>query len=60
MKKTPTQLTPDRVREELLTTKDFDGVTGPLTITPDRQVQRPLHVLRWHNGAVTLVKTFGP
>jgi hypothetical protein len=48
------------VREELLTTKDFDGVTGPLTIAADRQAQRPLHVLRWQNGAMTLVKTFAP
>jgi branched-chain amino acid transport system substrate-binding protein len=60
MKKTPTQLTPERVREELLKTKDFDGVTGPLTITAERQVQRPLHVLRWQNGVVTLMKTFAP
>jgi branched-chain amino acid transport system substrate-binding protein len=60
MKKASAQLTPERVREELLTTKDFDGVTGPLTIAADRQAQRPLHVLRWQNGAMTLVKTFAP
>jgi branched-chain amino acid transport system substrate-binding protein len=60
MKKTSTQLTPEHVREELLKTKDFDGVTGPLTIAADRQAQRPLHVLRWQNGTLTLVKTFAP
>jgi branched-chain amino acid transport system substrate-binding protein len=60
MKKTAAQLTPERVREELLKTKDFEGMTGPLTIGADRQVQRPLHVLRWQNGTLTLVKTFGP
>ena len=55
MKRTSSQLTPERVREELLKTKDFDGLTGPLTITPERQVQRPLFVVRWQNG-----KTFAP
>ena len=54
------QLTPDHVREELLKTKDFDALTGPITITADRQAQRPLHVMRWQNGTLTLVKTFTP
>lgn len=58
MKQTPTQLTPEKVREELLKTKDFAGLTGPLTITAERQVQRPLFVMRWQNGTLTLVKTF--
>ena len=40
--------------------KDFDGLTGPLTITADRQVQRPLFVVRWQNGTLTAVKTFNP
>jgi branched-chain amino acid transport system substrate-binding protein len=57
---TSSQLTPDHVREELLKTKDFDALTGPITITADRQTQRPLHVVRWQNGAATLVKTFAP
>jgi branched-chain amino acid transport system substrate-binding protein len=60
MKRTPSQLTSEHVREELLKTKDFDGLTGPLTITPDREVLRPLFVVRWQNGALTAVKAFGP
>jgi branched-chain amino acid transport system substrate-binding protein len=60
MKRTPTQLTPERVREELLKTKDFAGLTGPLTITSEREVQRPLFVVRWQNGALTALKTFTP
>jgi branched-chain amino acid transport system substrate-binding protein len=60
MKETPTQLTPERLREELLKTKDFEGVTGSLTITPERQVARPLFVVRWRNGKGTAVKTFPP
>ncbi|HZZ82094.1 MAG TPA: ABC transporter substrate-binding protein [Gemmataceae bacterium] len=59
-KGTANQLTPDKVREELLRTKDFPGLTGPMTVTPERQVRRPLHVMRWENGAVMHVKTFAP
>src|ERR1019366_9214128 len=47
-----------RLREELLKTKDFEGLTGPLTITPDRQVRRTLFVVRWQNGTLTAVRTF--
>lgn len=60
MKKTEKQLTPEKLRDELLKTKDFAGLTGALSVTPERQVRRPLHVLRWQNGAVTLVKTIAP
>jgi branched-chain amino acid transport system substrate-binding protein len=60
MKRTTAALTPEKVRDELAKTKDFDGLTGPLTITPDRQVQRPLFVLRWQNGKATLEKTINP
>ena len=49
----PQPLTVERLREELLKTKDFDGVTGSLTITAERQIQRPLHVARWRNGILT-------
>jgi branched-chain amino acid transport system substrate-binding protein len=60
LKKTTPQLTPEHLRDEFAKVKDFDGVTGPLSITSDRQTERPTHVLRWQNGAVTLVKTIGP
>ena len=60
MKATPTQLTPERLRDELLKIKDLDGLTGPLTINADRQVERPIHVLRWQNGSLTLLKTISP
>jgi branched-chain amino acid transport system substrate-binding protein len=60
MKRTATQLGPEHVRDELAKTKDFEGLTGMLTITPERQVQRPLFALRWQNGKATLVKTFAP
>ena len=60
IKRTPTQLTPERVREELLQTKDLAGLTGPLTITSEREVQRMLFVMRWQNGVLTMQKTFAP
>ena len=60
MKETRTQLTPERIRDELLKTKNFEGLTGPLTINADREVQRPLYVVRWHGGTPTLVKKFDP
>lgn len=58
MKKANPQLTPEHVREELLKIKDFDGLTGPLTVMPNRQMQRTLFVVRWQNGVMTLVKPF--
>jgi branched-chain amino acid transport system substrate-binding protein len=54
----PASLTAERVREELLKTKNFDGLTGPLSITGERQVDRPLFVSRWQNGNITMVRKF--
>jgi branched-chain amino acid transport system substrate-binding protein len=51
--------TPERVRENLLKIKDFPGLTGLLTVTGERKVQRPVFVVGWQNGALKLVKTFG-
>jgi branched-chain amino acid transport system substrate-binding protein len=57
LKRASPQYTLERLREELQKTKDFDGVTGTLTITADRQAQRPLNVVRWQNGKLAAVKT---
>ncbi len=59
MKQKPKELTPEKLREELLKTT-IDGLTGPLTITTDREVTRPLFVVRWQNGKLTAVKTIAP
>jgi branched-chain amino acid transport system substrate-binding protein len=56
----PTQPLPERVQEELLKIKDFPGLAGPLTITSDRQVERPIFVLRSENGVVTTLKKLPP
>jgi branched-chain amino acid transport system substrate-binding protein len=60
MKETRTQLTPEKIREELLKTKNFAGLTGPLTFNADRELQRPVFVMRWQNGNVTLEKKLDP
>jgi branched-chain amino acid transport system substrate-binding protein len=60
MKGTASQLTPERVRDELLKTKNFAGLTGPLTIAADRIVERPLFVVRWQDRVVTPVKMYAP
>jgi ABC-type branched-subunit amino acid transport system substrate-binding protein len=56
LKRAQPQLTPDRVREEMLKTDKFEGLTGPLTVAPDHGVQRALFVMRWQAGALTLIK----
>jgi branched-chain amino acid transport system substrate-binding protein len=60
MKRTPANLAPDRLRDELSQTKAFAGVTGPLTMTPERTLQRRLYVVCWQNGALSSVKAFDP
>jgi hypothetical protein len=60
MKRTAAQLTPERVRDELLKTKNFAGLTGPLTIPADRVVDRSLFLVRWQDRVVTPVKAYTP
>jgi ABC-type branched-subunit amino acid transport system substrate-binding protein len=60
MKRTSTQLTPERLRDELLKTKDLPGLTGALSINADRVIQRPLFVVRWQDRVVTPVKAYAP
>lgn len=58
MKRTAAQLTPEKVRDELVKTKDFDGLSGPLTMTADRQMQRTIYGVSWQNGAMKLIRAF--
>lgn len=50
----------ERLRDELARVKDLPGVTGPLTITDDHRVRRPLHVVRIAEGVVTALKRYPP
>jgi ABC-type branched-subunit amino acid transport system substrate-binding protein len=58
MKKTSAQVISEKIHEALLKTKDFDGLNGSLSISADRQLLRPSFVLRWQNGASTLLKSY--
>ena len=44
-----------RLREQLAKTEDFESVTGGLSFK-DRQVRRPVFVVRIHNGETKVVK----
>ena len=58
LKKAQPQPTLERLREEIQKTKDFEGLTGPLSVNAERLVDRPLSVVHWQNGKLTAVKTF--
>lgn len=58
MRRAAPVLKAERLRDELARVKDLPGVTGPLTITDDHGVRRPLHVVRVMNGVVTALKRY--
>jgi branched-chain amino acid transport system substrate-binding protein len=49
-----------RVRDALAATKDFQGVTGTITINKDRNAVKPAVILKVENGKFTLVETIQP
>ncbi len=49
-----------KVREALASTKDFQGVTGTITINKDRNAVKPAVILKIENGKFTLVETIKP
>lgn len=52
---------PSAIRDQIAKTKDFAGVTGQITLGPDRNpVGKKLVVLEVKNGALTLKKTIEP
>src|SRR5579864_3260888 len=48
----------DALRDALRELKDFDGLAGPLTMTADQYVRRPLYVGRLEGGAVVPLKRY--
>jgi branched-chain amino acid transport system substrate-binding protein len=50
----------NRVRDALSATKDFQGVTGTITINKDRNAVKPAVILKVENGKYTLVATIKP
>jgi branched-chain amino acid transport system substrate-binding protein len=53
-------LTLPRIREELIRLKDHNGLAGPLSFTPERQVRRPAFVVRFDGSTVKTVKRYNP
>jgi branched-chain amino acid transport system substrate-binding protein len=52
---------PAKIREQMAKTSDFPGVTGRITLGPDRNpVGKKLVMLEVKNGALTLKKTIDP
>ena len=48
------------IAAELAKTKDFDGVTGKITIDEDRNAVKPAVILEMKNGVPTYVTTIQP
>jgi branched-chain amino acid transport system substrate-binding protein len=48
------------IAAELAKTKDFDGVTGKITIDADRNAVKPAVMLEMKNGTPTYVTTIAP
>ena len=49
-----------KVRDALAATKDFQGVTGLITINKDRNAIKPAVILKVENGKFHLVETIKP
>jgi branched-chain amino acid transport system substrate-binding protein len=49
-----------KVRDALAATRDFQGVTGTVTINKDRNAVKPAVILKVENGKFTLVETIKP
>jgi branched-chain amino acid transport system substrate-binding protein len=49
-----------KVRDAIAATKDYTGVTGKITIGPDRNAVKPAVVLKVENGKYVLVETIPP
>jgi len=49
-----------KVRDAIAATKDYHGVTGVITIGPDRNAVKPAVVLKVENGKYVLVETIAP
>ncbi|MGH9368915.1 MAG: ABC transporter substrate-binding protein [Thermoanaerobaculia bacterium] len=49
-----------KIRNALAATKDFQGVTGTITINQDRNAVKPAVILKVENGKFTLVETIKP
>jgi branched-chain amino acid transport system substrate-binding protein len=51
---------PSRIRDALAQTKDFQGITGRITLDKDRNAVKPAVVLQVKDGRIVYVETVGP
>ncbi len=49
-----------KVREALASTKDFQGVTGTITVNAERNAVKPAVILKVDNGKYVLIETIKP
>ncbi len=50
----------ERFLEEIGKTKDFMGLTGPLTFGTDRQLRRPIFIVRRAGAVFETLKRYDP
>jgi branched-chain amino acid transport system substrate-binding protein len=51
---------PSKIREALAQTKDFQGITGRITLDKDRNAVKPAAVLQVKDGKIVYVETVAP
>ena len=58
--KRATSSEPAAIRNSLAATKDFDGVTGKITLNGERNAEKPAVILKIENGKAVFVRTAFP
>ena len=51
---------PKAIRDAIAATREFPGVTGDITIGPERNTEKPIVILRIHGGEIGLVARVSP
>jgi branched-chain amino acid transport system substrate-binding protein len=51
---------PQKIRDALAATKDFPGVSGNITMDPERNARKPVVILKIEDGKVHFVKALEP
>ena len=49
-----------KIRDQIAATKDFDGVTGIITLNADRNAVKPAVIVKVENGKYLLTETIKP
>lgn len=54
------EITPDAIREQIATTKNFDGATGKITINSERNADKDAFIVKVEGGKWKFVTLLGP